>query len=274
VAVALGVREARGQAHATSITFHAVVELIAWSLGWGRTATTGYLNELERAGLIARRAHTTSATVDGEQVPRCDGVMLNVKLAVSPARARLTLEELRHQPRNLDADRRAGCTAYAAIREAEQSTAQEKNRQAVSLLLSWALTPGAGLKPPLHMTVQVPPSPHLAALLDLPHAAFEARGELVTRAAAEICEALGDQGAHAAWCRLLWNMLRLLDQHRLEPRAFDALRNVVTRARVDRAEGFARNAGALAMSRVKAWAVYDELLRAPMTRVGPRPVRA
>ena len=79
VAVALGVREVRGQERATSITIHTVVELIAFGLGWGRTATTHYLDELESSGLVARRAHVTTTEVEGEIVNRCDGVILNVE---------------------------------------------------------------------------------------------------------------------------------------------------------------------------------------------------
>ena len=274
VAVAHGVREARGQEHATSITIHSAVELIAAVHGWGLTATNDNLNILEGAGLIARRAHITTTEIEGVEVSRCDGVLINVKLAATPAKARLTLEELRSQPRNLTADRRAGRTVYRLLQEPGGSLTQENKTEAIQLLLNWSLSPG-NIEIPLEMTHRVFLDERAAALWDVPHAPFEARDEVVEHAASEIVAMLGDQGSLHFWCDVLWRMLRRLDTGQLAPNMFDALRNLLERARVAKThDQWARNPAAYAVSELKKWSLWEELQRTPLTRVGTRPLSA
>jgi len=47
---------------------------------------------------------------------------------------------------------------------------------------------------------------------------------------------------------------------------------MIQRAKVDQLEGFARSAGALFVSRLKKWKVYEEIKRTPASRVGVKPV--
>jgi hypothetical protein len=118
-------------------------------------------------------------------------------------------------------------------------------------------------------------APHpLEAILDLEHAPkHEAtRGELVNAGAHAIAFTLADHGAIDFYRKLLWNLLRARDY--MELSLFQALYNAVVRVRTDLKEGFARNAGALLVSRLKQWPSWDEIERCAHWRVGRAPVQA
>jgi hypothetical protein len=104
-------------------------------------------------------------------------------------------------------------------------------------------------------------------VLDVEGAPKAKRGEVVDKAARTVCAALGD--AHLdVWRWVMWQMLRLDYQGE---NYFTGVLNVLTRALADREEDFARSAGALAISRLKASGIWERLKEAPLYRIGVTP---
>ena len=123
------------------------------------------------------------------------------------------------------------------------------------------------------MTLSLP-NLALETILDVPGVGFADRCQAVEMAAGAIAANLADGQSHRFWCDVLWRLLRLHDQGRAE-RSFGVVYRVVMRCVVDAREGFARKPGALAQSRLKGWAGWEELRRVELRRVGTVPkVRA
>lgn len=246
------------------VTFHCPAEIVAAALGIHRTTLWRNLRELQELGLVEARAH--KSTLRGET--RNDGTLWCVKLHPTRGKsARLTYEELKHKWRDLDGDTKRGRTAYGVLKKrVQQSKEPTSKRVDTELLLAWALPPRADGSPST-LTVARGARVDLESVLDVPFADREHRNEAVDTAARAVCQALGDSSVDF-YRKLLWNLLRRRDQGR---DYFGTVYEMMRRARVDQHEGFAKNAGALLVSRLKRWAVWDELERTPLTRVGMPP---
>lgn len=118
------------------MSYFCPAELICAHLGISRGSFYRSLKELLALGLVDARGHKT--TINGWAV-RCDGTLWSVKLLPHKgSRARLRLEDLKAQYRDLEADIEAGNTAYAQTR---QSSIGENNAVTLESLLAWALPP-------------------------------------------------------------------------------------------------------------------------------------
>lgn len=121
----------------SQIVMHQSQELLAAALGVHRVTVWRWASELEALGLIQARAHKGTTRHRGAAVTRNDGSLYAVALKVG-YRARLRYEDLKHQYRDLDADRRAGKTAYQTLQQS--STKQENDWY--KTLRNWAVSPG------------------------------------------------------------------------------------------------------------------------------------
>jgi DNA-binding transcriptional ArsR family regulator len=264
--VALTVGCKRGYAAAvTQVTFHLPTELVAAALGMSRTTLWHHLKALKTLGLVDQRGHTT--THDGRHLK--DGSLWSIRLHPTRGKAaRLKHEDLKHDWRDLTADIERGRTAYSYL--TEQSKQGKKDEVDREVLVMWALTPGQ-IHPPLNMTVQNTPVQGPEVLLDVPFAGRQERerNQMVDLAARSVAHYLGDDSLNF-YRYLVWQLLRLRDQGQDH---FQVVYSMVRRAGVDKQEGFARCAGALFLSRLKACGLWDALRAAPVCRVGEVPAR-
>lgn len=259
--VAVRVASARGYAAGVSqVSFHVPAEVVAHELGMHRATLYRHLPRLKALGLLDARAHRT--TYNGQVV--ADGTIWSVKLIPSRGRsARVSYEDLRHKWRDLAWDVERGRTAYEHVR---QSDTGERQQGAVGVLLGWAL-PQEDIQAPLGMTVARYGGVGLECVLDVPFASRAARGEAVDVAARSACALLGDDSVNFyRW--LLWQLLRLHDRGQDH---FEGVFVMLQRAVADQREGFARSAGALFVSRLKRWEVWELVRATPPWGVGARP---
>jgi hypothetical protein len=227
--------------------------------------------------IIAKREHYGSVTsyTTGELMTWKTGTVWLVRLKPKLEReARVRFEHLKHSWRDLEEDIKRGHTVRSQL---EQGCNHHKNLEELVTalrkeILKWTLTP-AYIRSPLSdrcIPQRVPRHELVGAVLDLEGAPKAKRGEVVDRAARTVAAALGD-GHLDVWRWVMWQMLRLDYQGESY---FTAVLNVLTRAMADREEDFARCAGALAISRLKASGIWQRLKEAPPLRVGVAPVKA
>ncbi|WP_218142904.1 hypothetical protein, partial [Deinococcus reticulitermitis] len=100
----------------SQLVMHQAQELLAAALGAHRVTVWRWSRELERAGLLATRAHKATTRHRGADVTRNDGTLYAVPLRASH-KPRLRFDDLRHQYRDLDADRHAGKTAFQVLQQ-------------------------------------------------------------------------------------------------------------------------------------------------------------
>ncbi len=259
--------DARGYVRSTThVTLHCPVEVVALSLGKHRVTVWRAARRLKALGLIDARPHKTTA-LGGRTVN--DGCLWAVRLNPDEGSpARLTHEELTHEWRDLDRDRRRGRTAYRAARdEVQQSKALPECGYDLELLLAWTIPPRP-TENPVTSDCCTGSRRDLETVLDVPHAAKNDRAAMVDAGARALSGTLGDTSGLMFYRWLLWQLLRLSDAGRDAPwhQVYEGAR----RARADAAEGFARRPGALFVSRLKAGPHWDEMRRAS-GRVGSRP---
>lgn len=139
----------------------------------------------------------------------------------------------------------------------QQSYSPTSELDKTNLILEWSLSPQYTQNPVMSDCCNAPAAA-LETVLDLPYAAKDDRNSMVASAASSICAALADAKSHAFYCQLLWNLLR---HHDRGQDYFQQVYQMIVRVRVDFQEGFARSAGALLLSRLKRWKVWDQLRR-------------
>lgn len=250
----------------THVTFHCPQEIVADSLKMHRSTVWRHVKTLRKHGLVHAREH--KGTLRGET--RNTGMVWQVRLHPTRGKAaKLAFDELKHKWRDLDADVKKGRTTYNQLHPVQQSdTPKANDRDAVICILAWSL-PHCVNETTSSLTV----ANNLESLLDLPYAPKEARGEMVDSAAKSICFALGDGGGE--WLnfyrKLCWNLLRRHDRNQ---DYFEKVHLMVLRVRADVQEGFAECGPALLYRRLTRWAVWEELQRTPMYRVGVAPMKA
>ncbi len=267
VILALAVKQARGHKSAAQLTVHQSAELLAQVLGIGDASLYRYLPLLRDVGLIDYRGSKSSATFEGESCTRADGTLIAISLRPG-TQAKLGVHDYGSY-RDLDADRRAGRTAYRYLQELRESPKTSTGQWGLKPLIIWALAPGYCHSLPLDVTLSLP-SLALETILDVPAVDFSERCKAVELAAGAVAANLADAQSHRFWCDVLWRLLRLHDQGRAEG-SFGVVYNVVKRCVIDAQEGFARKPGALAKSRLEGWQGWEELRRVELRRVAPSP---
>ena len=267
VALASAVMQARGHKAAAQVTVHQSAELLAEVSGISTASLYRYLPLLQEIGLIDYRGNKSTATVGEERCTRADGTLIAVNLKPGTS-ARLGIHDFGSY-RDLDADRLAGRTAYRYCEQLRESPKTSTGGWKLRPLLIWALAPGHFYNLPLEVTLSLP-TLALEAILDVPSVAFSERCKAVETAAGAIAANLADGQSLRFWADVLWRLLRLHDQGRGEG-GFGVVYHVVNRCLTDRREGFAKKPGALAQSRLRQWAGWEELQRVELRRVGPVP---
>ena len=247
----------------THVTVHIPLETVARAVGKHRVTVWRALPKLRALGLVDARPHKTTA-LGGRTVN--SGTLWAVRLNPNEGTAaKLTHEELQHEWRDLDRDRRRGRTAYQeGMQQSKELPVEGFN---LELLLAWAVAPQP-TQTPLNNDCCGGARADLEAVLDVADVPTEARGEMVDTAARALSGALGDAGGLMFYRWLLWQLLRLQDRTGAAP--FYQVYLAAQRARADRTEGFGRKPGALFVSRLKQAPWWDELTRAS-GRVGVRP---
>jgi hypothetical protein len=217
------------------------------------------LKELEALELVEGRAHY----VTHQGRTRADGMVWVVKLdAVQPGRVRVPYDALKASYRCLSADIENGRTAWKEIGRSKENPSREVDIQKI---LAWALPPSPTEKPVTGLTVRS----DLEAVLDVPYVDKTERSAAVDGAARALAATLGDAGSVMFYRWLLWQLLRLSDKHQGDH--WHTVYEMARRASTDAQEGFARKPGALFVSRLKQWAVWEELRRLPPYAVGSPP---
>jgi len=267
VTVALAVKQARGHVAAGQITVHQSAELLAQVLGMGDASLYRYLPLLRDVGLIDYRGSKSSATMEGESCTRADGTLIAISLRPETW-AKLSIHDFGTY-RDLDADRKAGRTAYRYRKQLRQSLKAPTGQWLLKPLVIWALAPGHFYSLPLDVTLSLP-TLALETILDVPSVDFSERCKAVELAAGAVAANLADGQSHRFWCDVLWRLLRLHDQGRAEG-SFGVVYNIVKRCVIDGREGFAREPGKLAHSRLKQWVGWEELRHVELRPVALRP---
>ena len=268
VTLALAVKQARGYKAASQIAVHQSAELLADILRISDASLYRYLPYLREIGLIDYRSNKSTTLVEEESCTRADGTLIAICLQPG-SQAKLGIHDFGTY-RDLDADRKAGRTAYRYRKQLRESLKAPLSQWVLKPLIIWALAPGHYHSLPLDVTLSLP-SLALETILDVPSVGFGDRCQAVERAAGAIAANLADGQSHRFWCDVLWRLLRLHDQGRAEG-SFGVVYRVVMRCVVDAREGFARKPGALAQSRLRGWAGWEELRRVALCRVAPKPL--
>lgn len=232
----------------SQIVLHLSQELLAAALGVHRVTVWRWATELEAWGLIQARAHKGTALHKGAAVTRNDGTLYAVALKVGH-RARLRFDDLKHQYRDLEADRRAGRTAYQTL----QQSITQKQLDWYLVLRDWAVSPGNTQSSPvvavdccmrLNTVQDVVCNLHLIATCHTTK-----RAALIGMLGACLARALGDLQSRRWYCGLLWRAWRA----ELEGRAaIQGLGAQLARLGADQVEWVGlRSPGAVLVKRLK-----------------------
>jgi hypothetical protein len=270
---AFKVAEARGYAPGTSlVTFFCPLEVVAGAVGCHRTTLWRVLPKLKALKLLDASEWKT----DLRGTTKNGGYLWQVKLdPTARFEPKLKHEEFKHHWRDLNADVSQGRTAHQQL---QQSSLQESNDKGVNQLLDWALPPEAKQNSPLllgSLTVADEKPSRVFALetiLDLAGVSKKQRNEMVNLTANAICSSLGDLSPISKnfYRRVLWNLLRQFDQGN---DWFKDFYDLASRTRTDYQERYAKKAGALFISRLKNWHLWQQLDFTPPHRVATGPLQ-
>ena len=271
VLYALVVAIKKGYRKVCTLTVHTVMELVGYCLGIKSSSTLySYLHELKNLGLIDFKGHVTTVSLeaaDGEtfEANRCDGALLCIRLD-GYKKAQLTRFDYKETPRDLQGDMKRGHTAYRLLKQFEESSTLEKNKQDITPLILWSLNP-VSLFSPLQTDssgfADLLTGDYPTGVLDLANS--RDRNHDVDLTAHHLARCLGDAGSLNFYRRLMWQLLRAKD------RGWDLFSNVyhaVVRVMADKSESFARTPGALLIARLKTSSCWDELWRDQRQWVG------
>ncbi|MGX9688687.1 hypothetical protein ACTQ9L_16305 [Deinococcus wulumuqiensis] len=203
--LAVDVAKVRGYSAAVSqVVIHQSQELQARALGVHRVTLWRWTQVLQERGHIEARAHKATTTHRAAAVTRNDGTLYAVSLKAGH-RARLRYDDLKHRYRDLEADRKAGNTAFQALQQSHPST----GREWVEVLRAWAVTPGnTTLNPVNSVDCCIGPNTVQDVVYTLPllaEAHPTKRAGLVGIMAATLARALNDQHSRKWWCQVIWN---------------------------------------------------------------------
>jgi hypothetical protein len=273
VLYALVVALKKGYRKACTITVHTVMELVGYCLGIKSSSTLySYLHTLKNLGLIDFKGHVTTVSLEGAdgetyEANRCDGALLCIRLD-GYKKAQLSRFDFQETPRDLQGDMKRGHTAYRLLKQFEESSTLEENKQDITPLVLWSLSPASlfsPLKPDSSGFAGLLADHYPTGILDL--AKSKDRNYDVNLTAHHLARCLGDTHSLGFYRRLLWQLLRAKD------RGWDFFASVyhaVVRVMTDKRERFARRPGALLVARLKVSACWDELWRDQRQWVGGR----
>lgn len=207
------------------IVFHTSQELLAEALGVDVATVRRWTRQLEARAYCDSRPHFSDMSRNGETVAAVDGTLYAVRL-VPGHRARLGYDDLSHQWRNLDADRKAGRTAWTLLKtvRAEKKQARQEGKKKlrgstsptqggawVQVLKDWAVTPGTANTPLDDDPRNFPPE-EARTVQDVVYAlplVLDAhptkRAALVGMLGAALARQLHDQHSRRWYCRLIWD---------------------------------------------------------------------
>lgn len=245
---------------AHQISFFLPAETIPLATGVPPRTMYDALKRLKALGLVDYRGHVTTLPGRGN---RCDGTVFAVKLdALRTGEARVTYEDLKVSDyRNLQEDIDAGRTVY---RLAQSRTWAYNLKESLCRLLSWIRSKCTrawdNATEPRVLTVQASSKLGLEAIHDLVGGPDATRGQRIGAAAHAIARALGDQHSLPFW----WKFCDRLASH-AESGGNDYSATVVAcmqREVAAKAEGFARSAAALFISRLQKSGLYGVIMAA------------
>jgi hypothetical protein len=253
-AAAIETARAKGfSANVTHMTMHCPVEQVAKACRLSRQSVWRHLPALRELGVLDYRTHKANC----RGLVRNSGTVFQVRLNPSSgSKCRLSFADLKFKWRDLDRDVRQGRTSYRALQHTEAQASKEKEID-ISAITDWSL---AVTKPnPVMSSVCSKGSRvSLESLFDVRFSRTEERAKAVDTAATALSQALADSRSVNFYRRIVWGALRA---SQAGTDYFQVIYNMVVRAQVDLQEGFARKAGALFCSRLKAAGLYDDLLR-------------
>lgn len=267
--VGTGVETARKRGYSpktTHVCLFLPLEVLAFVCQMHRVTAWRNLKPLKELGVIDYRP--LKSTLRGETVNA--GCLFQVRLNPSAgSRARLGYDDLKHQWRDLQRDVYRRNTAHRQLNDLMQQSDRDPSKELdIQPLLHWTLPPRTP-SPRLSTDGCKPPRASLESVLDVTTAPRDDRNRMVALAAEALSQALGDHHSVSWYQRLLWQLLRRFDSTG-EDYSYPVYL-AAQRALTDRSEGFARKAGALFHSRLKAADWFDPVMGSPPTRVGVRP---
>ncbi len=246
---------------AFQISFFLPAETIHLATGVPTRTVYDSLRRIKALGLIDHRGHVVTLAGYGN---RCDGTVFAVKLdALRDGAARVTYEDLKVDDyRNLGEDIAAERTVY---RIAQSETWADDVGSNLCRLLSWISSKctqvwDVEVSKPRFMTVQASSKLGLEAVLDVTTGPATTRGQRIGAAATAIAGALGDQHSLAFWWKFCDRLASLTEygSHDYSATVISCMQREVAA----KTEGFARNAAALFISRLKSSGVYEEIMTA------------
>lgn len=232
--------------------FFTVAEALYDILGISRTSYYRYMLVLHKLGLVEARGHYCTI---GEQKTRMDGTLYALKMQPDQeGSVRLPLTTLFKQDyRNLTEDIELSRT-YFQLRGSSNGVLNT-----LSKLLSWIHAQckslqGEGVYKPRSFDCISQSSSGLEAILNVTRGSRETCGSRIAAAVSATTNALGDQHSRKFW-HIFYDRVAYLVERGGRDYA-SAIMLGLERERSAKAEGFARNPAALAISRLKASGVY------------------
>ncbi|PYE49467.1 hypothetical protein [Deinococcus yavapaiensis] len=202
--------------HVTSYVYFTVLDALPVATNLSAATCERALSDLRDVGLVHTRRWYTSArfpTADGTFEPQrcCGGVFVCVLLrARVGARAHLRPEDLTAAPRDLDADRKRGRTAWQLRKEVAEKRVRESSsypdrKVGIKGLLQWTLenptsTPSVGVD---SLTAANDPADVVWNLSAVLSTTPQARGDAIEAAATALARLYRDPGSIKHYCRLL-----------------------------------------------------------------------
>ncbi|MDP9766142.1 hypothetical protein [Deinococcus enclensis] len=215
----------RGQkaAHITSYTWFTVLDLLPIATGYSAATCERATADLRACGLIATRSDWTTTTFLNEEgkakeVRAKTGVWLCVLLQPRPEqperRAYIRRHEVPAGPRNLDADRKAGRTAWQARKdvqsEVRESSPCQDRTVGITALLQWSVKSEpkqiSGKKDALTSQLATAETPKdlVWSLRTVMSEHPQRRAEVIEGAAAALARLFNDRAFERHYCRILW----------------------------------------------------------------------
>lgn len=260
--------------HVTSYTFFTVLDTLPVVTGMSMATCERALADLRELGLINTRRWYTQGRFRSEdgsayiEQACCGGVFLCVLLRASAtARARVREEDTQIVPRDLQADRKSGRTAWQHRKEAsedgvrESSSYQDRKVLYMQGLLSWALKdtstdPLVGVD---SLTGAASPADIVWGLSNVLSTTPQGRGEAIEVAAHALSRLYRDPKSFKHYCRLLHRAVAA--EFRGVP-ALSRLQNALQRVLVGMSERGLTRPGAVLVRELKEGGWWDEVYRA------------
>lgn len=264
VLVEVGVELERRRGHAPGVVesvFHLPLELVAAVAGVSRVSAWRHLRALVELGVVSHRAHKATWRGGGAVAVRNSGTVWRVRLTPRRGpRARVSADDLRHRWRGRE------MRGAAAFRTLKHTNLLREQSLKVMVLVDWAVNPGYS-QTPLDVYVSRPSQTGLEALLDLTGARRQERAQAVDAGAQALAMALRDSSSLNWYRRLLWQLLRRVDETGRDDTRVVLL--TAQRCAVDAAEwSELRRPGALFQSRLSAHGWLEAVMAAVPARVG------